>query len=172
MKSGSWVLLLIFVAASSVLCACVTYSDADYYVLTPEDAKQLAVDGAAAAAEEAEITPRLRVDCKPSDDSDEHICDEIEVGRQMPMELWRPGFQSLQLQVFEFQVREDAIYDLDGEIIADISDVDVIALQTAATSGIHSSRIHRSSYLAGLVTSGFIIGVAFVLAALPGVGMF
>ncbi len=161
MNRYRWAIPLVVAFISLAICACATQTESDYYVLSYDDATQLSVDAVSDRDEPPSV--RLRVDCEtPEDGEGEAVCDEIEIARGMPIELWRQNWRPLELSVFEFAIDGGVIYDLDGEPIGQVSEVDLFALQTSTMIKGRNSRLDlkKGWFVAGFVAVpllGFLI---------------
>ncbi len=133
MKRRTQIFLVIVAVTSSTLCACYTaYNEANYYALTKDDAQVLAADASTPSAAPAAF--QLRIDCRsPKEDGerDDPICEEVDIHRGMPLTIWRPHRSSMEFSVFEYHFDGQVLRDLDGEVLTEVTEVDVFAVKTS-----------------------------------------
>ncbi len=165
MNRKSWTLLLVVAVLSSALWACSVHRDADYYVVTKDDARHLAAEGSTASDASLEIT--LRVDCRTSDLEGSHDCEEFDITRGMPLVIWRPYTDSLELSTFEFLFDGEVIRDLDGEVMTDVDDVDVFALRMNPQSEWERHSLEKKWLAAGaaVTATGLVVFVGYVVSS-------
>ncbi len=154
--------LLAVALLSSLLCACVTYSEADYYVLSQDEVKRLASENGHPPADSTSMEFPVNCEATNHDEIEESTCDTIRAKEGMLIELWRPGFQPVELSALEFSIDDDAIYDLDGQRITYIDNVDRFALQTSQTMDARS-RIQKRHFWAGVATTGLPLGTIVIV---------